>query len=336
MTDHDGIYHQLYAHPEMMADLLRRFVTEPWVQELDLSRLEPVKTRYQVPGLPERESDIVWQVPMRVGGVVYLLVLLEFQSTVERWMPLRVVIYECLLWLQLLHEKRIPASGPLPPIFPMVLYNGDSPWLMPVSLRDQIGLPEGSPLWNFQPDGRFFLIDATHLAPEDLKKDQDSLSALVFRVEQCQNPDDLIDLAKELLTWFTQRPEFSALKPVLAIMLYNVMELMGGDGPVPPTHPVDLLEVTTMMQTRFEAWKETWKEARRQEWWQGGHQEGRWEGRQEGRREEAASMLMRLLRRQFGAVPEEVRERVLAAELDTLETWIDRTLDAPSLSAVFE
>ncbi|MBF0144443.1 MAG: Rpn family recombination-promoting nuclease/putative transposase [Magnetococcales bacterium] len=80
MIDHDGLYHQLYAHPAMMADLLREFVSEAWIEDFELHRLEPVKTKFQLPGLPKRTSDIIWRVPTRSGSEVYLLVLLEFQS----------------------------------------------------------------------------------------------------------------------------------------------------------------------------------------------------------------------------------------------------------------
>lgn len=168
MTDHDGIYHQLYEHPAMMADLLREFVDEPWLEDFDLTSMEPVKTKFHVPGLPKRTSDVIWRIPTRSGSDVYLLVLLEFQSKSDRWMILRVIVYMCLLWLQLLHEKLIPAQGPLPPLLPVVLHNGDTPWLTQVRLRDLINLPDDSPLWNYQPDGRFFLIDECRFLPEDL------------------------------------------------------------------------------------------------------------------------------------------------------------------------
>ncbi|MEO5328196.1 MAG: Rpn family recombination-promoting nuclease/putative transposase, partial [Magnetococcus sp. THC-1_WYH] len=139
MTDHDGLYHQLYSHPQMMADLVRQFVSEPWVADLDLDRMEPVKSKFHVPGLPKRESDVIWRIPLRSGADVYLLFMLEFQSEPDRWMILRVLVYMCLLWLQLIHEKKIPSSGPLPPLFPVVLHNGDSPWLTPVRVKDLIG-----------------------------------------------------------------------------------------------------------------------------------------------------------------------------------------------------
>lgn len=41
--EHDTGYKRLFSHPEMVADLLRGFVHEPWVAQLDLDSLEPVR-----------------------------------------------------------------------------------------------------------------------------------------------------------------------------------------------------------------------------------------------------------------------------------------------------
>lgn len=37
MAEHDGGYRLLFSHPEMVADLLRDFIPEDWVRDIDLS-----------------------------------------------------------------------------------------------------------------------------------------------------------------------------------------------------------------------------------------------------------------------------------------------------------
>ncbi len=37
--DHDGGYHLLFSHPEMVEDLLKTFVPETWVGQLDFGTL---------------------------------------------------------------------------------------------------------------------------------------------------------------------------------------------------------------------------------------------------------------------------------------------------------
>ncbi len=41
--DYDHSYKALFSHAEMVADLLRGFVREEWVNELDFSTLEKVR-----------------------------------------------------------------------------------------------------------------------------------------------------------------------------------------------------------------------------------------------------------------------------------------------------
>lgn len=312
-TDHDGTYHELYSNPHMMADLVRQFVNEPWVEDLDFTHMEPVKTKFHVPGLPKRESDVIWRIPIKGGGDLYLLVLLEFQSDVDRWMVLRVVAYTCLLWLQLLSEKRIPAQGPLPPVVPIVLYNGASHWLMPVRLRDLIGLPDDSPLWKFQPDGTFFLIDESRYGKEALEA-RDSLSALVFQLEQCKTPEDLPELAAKMIAWLERWPEFASLKTVLAEMFKQAVSTLTGDRSI-LSETLGLLEVKAMLQTNME----NWKRERRVEWTQ----------------EAEAKMLTRQLQCRFGDLPMWVNEKLAKADSSSLEEWGLRFVDATTLDSVF-
>jgi hypothetical protein len=48
-----------------------------------------------------------------------------------------------------------------------------------------------------------------------------------------------------------------------------------------------------------------------------------------------AQMVLRLLQRRFGALPEDTEARVLRGDSADLERWHDRGLDAPSLDDVF-
>jgi hypothetical protein len=65
-----------------------------------------------------------------------------------------------------------------------------------------------------------------------------------------------------------------------------------------------------------------------------GRREGRAEGRAEGRVEGAARVLLAQLSARFGAVPADVRERILAATEPMLTRWSLRVLTAPTLAAV--
>lgn len=61
----------------------------------------------------------------------------------------------------------------------------------------------------------------------------------------------------------------------------------------------------------------------------------RW-GLEKGRIEGEAKVLLRLLERRFGPLPDWVQERVSGATLIQLEGWAERVLDAGCLEEVFQ
>ncbi len=44
MAEHDASYKLLFSHREMVVDLIRGFVHEDWVKDLDFSTLERVRS----------------------------------------------------------------------------------------------------------------------------------------------------------------------------------------------------------------------------------------------------------------------------------------------------
>ncbi len=66
-----------------------------------------------------------------------------------------------------------------------------------------------------------------------------------------------------------------------------------------------------------------------------GRQEGIEEGIEKGRVEGEATLLLRLLERRFGPLPAAMRQRIAAANAETLLVWGERVLDAKSLDEIF-
>jgi len=355
--DHDALYHRFFSDPAVVAQLLHEFVAGPWLDGLDLDGMERLTTKFHADTGERRDGDLVWRIPHRDGGDAYVMLLLEFQSTSDQWMALRMLVYAGLLWQHLVRERRLLPDGSLPPILPVVLYNGDARWRAPLALRALIGLPDGSPLWQWQPDLRYHMIDEGAFQPGDLAG-RDGLPALLFRLENSPDPAQLAGLADDVLAWFAGHPGFAAARKVLVELLGAAM------APLDPAVrvPEELLEVRNMLVTRMEKWVEqqrlemqqqvqrqveqqvqqqlldAQKDAERRGERQGeqrGEQRGRQLGEERGRQQGEAALLLRLLERRFGAVPASARDRVLAADTVTLEEWGVRMLDAATLEEVF-
>lgn len=324
--DHDALYHRFFGDPAVVAQLLREFVAGPWLDGLDLDGLERLNTKFHAVSGERREGDLIWRIPLRDGGDAYVMLLLEVQSRPEPWMALRLHIYAGLLWQHLVTEQRLSRDGGLPPILPVVLYNGETRWRAPLALGDLIGLPAASPLWPWQPQLQYHLIDEGAYDADDLAR-REGLPALLFRLENSADPGELVTLADAALSWFARHPGFQAARAVLVELLGAAMAPLGPDVRVPE----ELLEVRNMLAARAEQWKQQWL----LEGEQRGLQLGERRGLQQGLLRGEATLLLRQLERRFGVAPDWVRVRVHAADSTMLEEWGLRVLEASSLAEVF-
>lgn len=139
---HDPVYRRIFNHARIIEEILRRFATGPWAGHLDFSTLEPVPGHFVTKYLRRREADVIWRVRYGLGegDWFYVFVLMELQSTVQRFMALRLLGYVLNLCEALLvHKKYLAARRPrrlLPPVLAVVLYNGEKPWTAPLSLAE--------------------------------------------------------------------------------------------------------------------------------------------------------------------------------------------------------
>jgi len=157
MGDQDHSYKQIFSHPQMVADLLRGFVPEAWIDQVDFTTLEKVSGSYVTDDLREREDDVIWRV--RWGAEwLYVYLLLEFQSTVDRFMAVRIMVYLGLLYQDLLKPQAIDPPRPAAPVLPIVLYNGEDRWTAVEELADLIEVIPGG-LERYRPALRYLLLD---------------------------------------------------------------------------------------------------------------------------------------------------------------------------------
>lgn len=178
MTDYDHSYKLLFSHKEMVADLLRGFVRENWVAELDFSTLEKLNASYVSDDLRERHDDLVWRVRFS-GEWLYVYLLLEFQSTVDPFMAVRIMGYTALLYQDLIRSDNLTRSRRLPPVLPLVLYNGDARWN---AVQDISALIEEVPggLSRYCPRLEYLLIDEGTYSDTELESLK-NLTASLFR-----------------------------------------------------------------------------------------------------------------------------------------------------------
>lgn len=125
MGKHDHAYKILFADPRMVRDLLVGFVRAEWLSQLQLDTLERVNASYVSDDLRSRSDDIVWRVRC---GDHYLYLLIEFQSTDEPFMAVRVLAYEGLLFQDIIRTYKVTPGDKLPSVLAIVIYNGPRQW----------------------------------------------------------------------------------------------------------------------------------------------------------------------------------------------------------------
>lgn len=316
MGKHDLRYRLLFSQPRMVQELLRGFVEESCVERLDFSTLERVNASYvsqgmKSQGLTNRESDVVWKLRFKDGSLVYIYILLEFQSEVQKFMAVRLMVYLGLLYQDLIARGELSPSGKLPTVLPIVLYNGEEPWWAASELSELIE-SSGQETDLYFPRLRYRVIDEGRYRSEDLDA-RESAVAELFRLERSRERKEVlrgIDRLGELL----QGEGDAELRHAFAVWINDALPGRTGELDIPER--LGLEDFRNMLEDRIEEWNRELRE------------EGRQEGLQQG--------LQQLLEQRFGPLDPHVLTRLRTADADQLQVWVSRLLAAGTLEDVFE
>ena len=149
----DATYKTIFSHRFMVEELMHWLVADlhgaaELVDALDFSGLRRVPEQSVTTGAGGQHgyaNDIVWQVPLHgrreddAGGAwLYLVVMLEFQSTVDYGMALRIRNYVDNLHMELWRGRRLRRRDRLAPVLPIVLYRGRPRWTAAARVIDLV------------------------------------------------------------------------------------------------------------------------------------------------------------------------------------------------------
>jgi hypothetical protein len=319
MTDHDSGYKLLFSYSRMVEELFHGFIHEGWVKAFDFATLERVGTSFVSDDLRERHSDMIWRVRSQddPSRWFYVYLLLEFQSTPDPFMAVRLLVYVALLLDELVRNGTATVASGLPTVLPVVLYNGKRPWTAPADLASLFrAVPAGAE--RYLPHLTYLLLDENRLGPEELRQPGNRVARL-FQLETCA-PRDLPRLTAELAALLPQGQE-AGLRRAFSVWLLRLMRRLLPHATIPET--ADLEEMPMLEETLLE-----WFHGARQE----GRMEGRQEGRQEGQIEGMRQLLLRVLEQRFGSLPQKARRKVGSlASAQEIEALLGRALASPSL-----
>ena len=306
---HDSGYHLLFSNPRLVEDLFRNFVDEPWVKELDFKTLERVNAKMHAEGLERRDGDIIYRINTHQRTEAYLYILMEFQSSPDIWMGIRLMVYVGLLYQHLIKEKKFTPSGKIPPVFPMVLYNGKSRWRAQKEVRNLIDLSRQSSLNIYQPRFRYYVLDESLYA--DGKPG--AVTGVLFKLENCYNSEKLPEILDELAS-IMNTPKYQGLKRDMLAWLRQSL-IPGRHLDIDYEKIDELSELRNMLRERAEEWQKEWLK----------------QGIEQGE----SKLLNRQLNRRFGDLPSWVTDKLNNASSEEIERWGDNILEAATLEEVF-
>jgi predicted transposase/invertase (TIGR01784 family) len=163
---HDMMVRAVLSDLAEATSFLQTHLPQEVSQALSWSTLKLLEGSFVDEDLRESEADVLYEVQHVSGEAsVWVYILLEHQSTPDRWMRFRLLKYCCRIWD--LSFREYPDQRELPAIVPLVFYQGERRWsyssefadLFAESVRDWSGVPRFS----------HGLIDQSGLQPDEVQ-----------------------------------------------------------------------------------------------------------------------------------------------------------------------
>jgi predicted transposase/invertase (TIGR01784 family) len=148
---HDLMVRAVLSDLVEATSFLQRHLSQEVSQALNWSTLTLLEGSFVDEDLRASEADFLYEIE-RLSGAdsVWIYVLLEHQSTPDRWMRFRLLKYCCRIWDVSFRER--PDQRELRAIVPLVFYQGERSWsysrefadLFAESVREWPGVPRFS------------------------------------------------------------------------------------------------------------------------------------------------------------------------------------------------
>jgi predicted transposase YdaD len=330
---HDSFFKSIFGDPRNAAEVLRTALPPRVSAHIDWDSLQAVQASFVDDALKQRHGDLVYLARLRQGGDAFLWVLFEHQSSVEWWMSWRML----RMMLDTLEAWRVhnPAALRMPPVLPVVLYQGAAPWTAPTSLAELYELSDDArrDLGEYLLSFRYVLDNLQATPDEDITtRDVDVVTRVSLVTMKYARSEELL----EQLVALARRGDLDALlsteqggawwrrvvRYILAVS--ESLDLATLAQALTPITGPEMKEtmLTYGQKMELELLAKVTKQARETV-------------TKEAREEATRDLLLRLLTRRFGSLPADTVERVRQAGTHELEHWADRILDASSLEDMF-
>ena len=310
---HDASFKRFVQNREFVRHLLRAEPL-PGLDEAEIVRIEQARTNIIRSDLSQRVVDAAWELTLRDGALVYVLV--ECQSTPDPRMPVRMLNAVSGLYLDL--SRKPPGDGRysatrLPCVKHLTVYSGRGRW---TAAEDFSELVEAAAA-GLGPEVPRMKCRVLDLRRWEAPEGEGNLAVLLARLQQCEDPEALRGAAEPLRRWVADSDR-AELASAFAAWITNVRLPDMGVTDAPLSDRLE--EVLEMLETQ----PRTWADRMRHEGRALGREEGRAEERKEGLRRER-NLLLRQARLRYGT-----------GHVGPLSVLLDRITDTDLLEEIGE
>ena len=221
---YDKTLKELLENKTLMRELITGFINEDWIKNLDFRTLKKEKTDFLSEDLKEFRKDLLWSIKFKKNkniSKLYFYIHIEFQSTPDRTMPFRFLIYDSLLHIDILNSrKRKEKSNKLPFILPVLFYVGENNWNFEFDLTKLIEQPFENAV-NYIPEFDIFKIMLNEKSLDDLRNIDNLLANILATDNKEINEQSLKEIVikmKQILSGYDKEKELIMLDKINKFM----------------------------------------------------------------------------------------------------------------------
>ncbi len=145
-TPHEGLFLKIFQNLDNARHFLKQHISEDIQKRFDMDTLRLENTTYVDEKLKKHYSDLVFSVQLIGSGNQFarIYLLFEHKSSPDPLTGVQILKYMALQWLEL-QEQHMLVDGKLPPIIPIVIYQGqEDDRKMCSSFHDLVAMPSES------------------------------------------------------------------------------------------------------------------------------------------------------------------------------------------------
>jgi predicted transposase/invertase (TIGR01784 family) len=209
---HDGFFRVSFDKNKLAESFARENLPEEITRDLDFSTLTLCKDTFVGRKLARSYSDVLYEIRFR-NKPAYLYFLFEHKSWEPDFPGVQLLKNMAHIWEA--HVVQYPETQKLPPIIPLLIYHGESPWKVDTGFISMFDIPET--LEKYIPSFNYELYDISHMPEENIKGEVE-LRIVLMAFKYIFHPE-IMSRLKNIFQLFRELPDKATFNEYLEMLL---------------------------------------------------------------------------------------------------------------------